>query len=122
MSETPQPEGVAVERVVMRLRELSRARWDRDAWERETTVRIPAEPERDIDLVLSKAADLIEQYQRFEMFFIGEGAWQRFVALESEVFQPAHARSDDYSRIITELRRRAKEQAHNTHSPTVPSD
>ena len=42
--------------ITERLRELSKARWDKDAWERETTVRIPAEPDRDIDLVLSNAA------------------------------------------------------------------
>ena len=46
--------------LVERLRHLSKARWDKDAWEQETTVRIPAEPDRDIDLVLAKAADKIE--------------------------------------------------------------
>ena len=47
--------------ITERLRELSKARWDRDAWERETTVRIPAEPDRDIDLVLASAAELIDR-------------------------------------------------------------
>ena len=47
--------------ITERLRELSKARWDRDAWERETTVRIPAEPDRDIDLVLASAAEQIDR-------------------------------------------------------------
>ena len=47
--------------ITERLRELSKARWDKDAWERETTVRIPAEPDRDIDLVLSNAAAEIDR-------------------------------------------------------------
>ena len=47
--------------ITERLRELSKARWDKDAWERETTVRIPAEPDRDIDLVLANAAAEIER-------------------------------------------------------------
>lgn len=47
--------------ITERLRELSKARWDKDAWERETTVRIPAEPDRDIDLVLANAAAEIDR-------------------------------------------------------------
>ena len=47
--------------ITERLRELSKARWDRDAWERETTVRIPEEPDRDIDLVLASAAEQIDR-------------------------------------------------------------
>jgi hypothetical protein len=47
--------------ITERLRELSKARWDKDAWERETTVRIPAEPDRDIDLVLANAANEIDR-------------------------------------------------------------
>jgi hypothetical protein len=50
------------ERLVGRLRELADAvTQGRDAVAREFTMRVPAEPERDADLVLSKAADEIER-------------------------------------------------------------
>lgn len=61
MSQTAETNLYADRDITERLRELSKARWDRDAWERETTVRIPAEPDRDIDLVLASAAELIDR-------------------------------------------------------------
>ena len=62
MGETPQPEGVAVERVVMRLRELSQA--VAEGRMGEFSMRVPAEPERDADLVLQSAAALLESANR----------------------------------------------------------
>lgn len=57
---TPEP-GFPVERIVGRLRELAHAvTQGPDAVRRETTMRVPAEPERDADLVLSAAADALE--------------------------------------------------------------
>jgi hypothetical protein len=50
------------ERLVGRLRELADAvTQGRDAVAREFTMRVPAEPERDADLVLSKAADELDR-------------------------------------------------------------
>jgi hypothetical protein len=55
------PEGPH-ERLVGRLRELAHAvTQGREAVAREFTMRVPAEPERDADLVLSTAADEIER-------------------------------------------------------------
>jgi hypothetical protein len=55
------PEG-SHERLVGRLRQLADAvTQGRDAVAREFTMRVPAEPERDADLVLSKAADEIDR-------------------------------------------------------------
>ena len=65
--------------ITERLRELSKARWDRDAWERETTVRIPAEPDRDIDLVLASAAEQIDRLRArvAELESLDRGGWVR---------------------------------------------
>lgn len=55
------PEG-SHERLVGRLRQLADAvTQGRDAVAREFTMHVPAEPERDADLVLSKAADEIDR-------------------------------------------------------------
>jgi len=47
--------------LIARLRELALARSDKETWDRETTMSIPARPERDVDLVLSSAADEIDR-------------------------------------------------------------
>ena len=56
---------VPTEVLVNRLKELSSAiTTGRDALEREFTMRIPAECDRDADLVLSEAAKRLERYDK----------------------------------------------------------
>lgn len=53
------------EQLIRRRRELSNAITDgREARDREFTMRIPADPERDADLVLNAAADRIEALEK----------------------------------------------------------
>jgi hypothetical protein len=48
--------------IIARLRVLSRAMWQpREIRNNEFTMRIPAEPLRDADLVMSTAADMLEE-------------------------------------------------------------
>ena len=75
--------------ITERLRELSKARWDRDAWERETTVRIPAEPDRDIDLVLASAAELIDRLRARVAELEAADELDRMQALVAELDQDA---------------------------------
>lgn len=49
----------------------------------------------------------IEQYQRFEMFVVGEGAWARFLALEEKIFGHKPL-SDDYKNLVDRLKRNRK--------------
>jgi hypothetical protein len=51
--------------LVARLRELSDAVTKRESQEHEFTMRVPAEADRDADLVLSEAANRLEQKQGF---------------------------------------------------------
>ena len=84
--------------LVERLRQLSAARWDKDAWERETTVRIPAEPERDIDLVLAKAADEIERLRAERSAMIDNVRFAR------ERAEKAEAERDQLRALLAEAR------------------
>lgn len=53
-----------MDKLIARLRDLSDAVTEgRDALNREFTMRVPAEPDRDADLVLSSAADLLDRLQ-----------------------------------------------------------
>ena len=57
--------GFPLEQLVVRLRELAHAvTQGPDTLRREMTMRVPAEPERDADLVLSSAASEIEQLHK----------------------------------------------------------
>ena len=57
-------------RLAKRLRELSIliARGDKDALLRELTMRIPAEPGRDADLVTMRAAEIVEESDKGKLF------------------------------------------------------
>lgn len=63
------PDGGAVrlERLVGRVRELAHAvTQGREAVAREMTMRVPAEPDRDADLVLTTVADELERLSKIE--------------------------------------------------------
>ncbi len=92
--------------ITERLRELSKARWDRDAWERETTVRIPAEPDRDIDLVLASAAELIDRLRaRVAELEAADGIC--FTAMLVEIDGHAYGLRPGAARIVREALRDA---------------
>ena len=89
--------------ITERLRELSKARWDKDAWERETTVRIPAEPDRDIDLVLSNAAAEIDRLRaRVAEFEAQErGGWIRTSGWSNELYSFDRSDNEDGTFALT---------------------
>ena len=92
--------------ITERLRELSKARWDRDAWERETTVRIPAEPDRDIDLVLASAAELIDRL-RARVAELEAADGECFTAMLVEIDGHAYGLRPGAARIVREALRDA---------------
>lgn len=57
-----------------------------------------------------KLRERIEQHERFEMFVIGEGAWQRFLDLESKI-TPDSPHSDDYRRLCDGLKKKSTQGA-----------
>lgn len=57
-----QSKDVPNEVIIERLRELAKAVTKRDSLEREFTMRVPAELDRDADLVLSEAAKRLEAF------------------------------------------------------------
>jgi hypothetical protein len=89
--------------ITERLRELSKARWDKDAWERETTVRIPAEPDRDIDLVLSNAAAEIDRLRArvAELEAQERGGWIRTSGWSNELYSFDRSDNEDGTFALT---------------------
>ena len=96
--------------ITERLRELSKARWDKDAWERETTVRIPAEPDRDIDLVLSNAAAEIDRLRArvAELEAQERGGWIRTSGWSNELYSFDRSDNEDGTFALTVSERDGK--------------